>query len=114
MCEHWTADDVPDQRSRVAVITGANAGLGLATAAGLAGKGAHVVLAVRNLYKGRSVASTGVRGSVLVALGQCKWQLDGEFAIDPTSPAGAHRFIPPGELARIGRYEFELLGTRER
>jgi len=48
----WTTADIPDQAGRVAVITGANTGLGFETAAALAGRGAHVVLAVRNLDKG--------------------------------------------------------------
>ncbi len=47
----WTADDIPDQHGRTAVITGANGGLGLATAKALAAKGAHVVMAVRNQEK---------------------------------------------------------------
>src|SRR6202035_4728882 len=45
--------DIPDQSGRVAVITGANTGLGYWTAAALADNGAHVVLAVRNLDKGK-------------------------------------------------------------
>jgi NAD(P)-dependent dehydrogenase (short-subunit alcohol dehydrogenase family) len=49
----WTTADIPDQSGRTAVITGANTGLGYETAAALAAKGAHVVLAVRNLDKGR-------------------------------------------------------------
>ncbi|MCA2277109.1 SDR family NAD(P)-dependent oxidoreductase [Mycobacterium intracellulare] len=53
----WTAADIPDQTGRTAVITGANTGLGCETAAALAAKGAHVVLAVRNLDKGKNAAA---------------------------------------------------------
>ncbi|OBF10869.1 short-chain dehydrogenase [Mycobacterium sp. ACS4054] len=53
----WTASDIPDQTGRVAVITGANTGLGYETAAALAGRGARVVLAVRNLDKGKDAAA---------------------------------------------------------
>ncbi len=56
MTRKWTSADVPDQSGRIAVITGANSGLGYDTAAVLADKGAHVVLAVRNLDKGRQAA----------------------------------------------------------
>lgn len=48
----WGAADVPDQSGRIAVVTGSNTGLGYHTAEVLAQRGAHVVLAVRNLEKG--------------------------------------------------------------
>lgn len=48
-----------------AIVTGANSGIGLATAAGLADRGAHVVLAVRDTAKGIRAAET-LRGSVEV------------------------------------------------
>jgi NAD(P)-dependent dehydrogenase (short-subunit alcohol dehydrogenase family) len=53
---NWTAAEIPDQTGRTAVITGANTGLGYETAAALAARGAHVVLAVRNLDKGKAAA----------------------------------------------------------
>lgn len=48
----WTEADVPDQTGRVAIVTGANTGLGFDTARVLARKGARVVLAVRDMQKG--------------------------------------------------------------
>jgi NAD(P)-dependent dehydrogenase (short-subunit alcohol dehydrogenase family) len=47
----WSAADIPSQRGRTAVVTGANGGLGLETARQLAAKGAHVVMAVRSQEK---------------------------------------------------------------
>ncbi|MEU4428040.1 oxidoreductase [Actinoplanes sp. NPDC024001] len=52
----WSTADIPDQTGRVAVITGANGGLGLAMATALAGRGAHVVMAVRNPAKATAAA----------------------------------------------------------
>ncbi len=50
----WTTDDIVDLTGRVAVVTGANTGLGLETARELAARNATVVLAVRDLAKGES------------------------------------------------------------
>ena len=47
----WSAKKIPDLSGKVAVVTGANGGLGLASAKALAGKGAHVVMAARNQAK---------------------------------------------------------------
>jgi NAD(P)-dependent dehydrogenase (short-subunit alcohol dehydrogenase family) len=52
----WTTSNIADQTGRTAVITGANTGLGYETAAALAAKGARVVLAVRDLDKGKDAA----------------------------------------------------------
>src|ERR1017187_4880776 len=43
---------VPDQAGKLAVVTGANSGTGKETTRRLAGAGARVVMAVRNLGKG--------------------------------------------------------------
>ena len=47
----WNVSDIPDLTGKVAVVTGANGGLGLESAKALAGKGAHVVMAARNQDK---------------------------------------------------------------
>ena len=53
----WTSDDVPGQLGRLAVVTGANTGLGFETAQVLAARGASVVLAVRDIEKGKAAAA---------------------------------------------------------
>lgn len=47
----WTISDIPDLSGKIAIVTGANAGLGLETTRGLAGAGCHVVMAARSREK---------------------------------------------------------------
>ena len=53
----WTAADIPDQTGRRVIVTGANSGIGWVAARELARAGADVVLAVRDIDKGRAAAT---------------------------------------------------------
>ena len=61
--DRWTEADVPAQRGRTAVITGANTGLGFETARVLAARGAQVVLACRDLGQAKEAAVRIISGS---------------------------------------------------
>jgi NAD(P)-dependent dehydrogenase (short-subunit alcohol dehydrogenase family) len=50
----WDLSDMPSLNGKVAVVTGANSGLGLESAKALAGAGAHVVKAARNQEKAKA------------------------------------------------------------
>ena len=64
----WTLADVGDQSGKVAVVTGANSGLGLQISIDLAAAGARVVMACRNRTKAdaaiAAVLATEPRGTV--------------------------------------------------
>ncbi|MHC5905598.1 oxidoreductase [Streptomyces sp. S6] len=59
----WSTGEIPDQEGRVAVVTGANSGLGYIAARELARKGACVVLACRSETRGKTAAER-LRGEV--------------------------------------------------
>ena len=50
----WTAEQIPSQAGKTALITGANSGIGYQAALELARHGAHVLLGCRNEAKGRA------------------------------------------------------------
>src|SRR5512137_2692914 len=61
--DRWIEQNIPSQTGKTALITGANSGLGFQAAKVLAGKGAHVVMAVRDTAKGEKAAAD-VRAAV--------------------------------------------------
>ena len=63
MKTNWTYEDIPDQTGRVALVTGANSGLGFHTARGLAARGANVLMACRSLARGEQAAAN-IRGQL--------------------------------------------------
>src|SRR5687767_10286984 len=78
----WSAADIAPQTGRTFVITGANSGIGLATARALVRAGARVVMAVRDPAKGDAAAATfrGLPGTAEVR------------ALDLADLVSVHRF----------------------
>ncbi|MDP3968903.1 MAG: oxidoreductase [Nocardioides sp.] len=77
----WTVADMPRQDGRRCVVTGANSGIGFEVAKALAGAGAEVVLAVRDVDKGATAAaqmpgSTSVEALDLASLASVRAFVD--------------------------------------
>jgi NAD(P)-dependent dehydrogenase (short-subunit alcohol dehydrogenase family) len=53
----WSIKDMPSQQGKLAVVTGANSGLGYETALALAGAGAEVIVAARSADKGHQAVA---------------------------------------------------------
>ena len=76
MSKPWTANDIPTQHGRRAVVTGANSGIGFHTALELARAGADVILAVRDAERGRAAAAAIVAEVPAAAPRVAAWSLD--------------------------------------
>jgi NAD(P)-dependent dehydrogenase (short-subunit alcohol dehydrogenase family) len=62
----WTQHDIPDQTGKIAIVTGANSGIGFEAARELARRGAEVVLACRSETKAAE-AIAQIRGDIPTA-----------------------------------------------
>lgn len=80
----WTKSDIPDLSGKVAVVTGANSGIGFEAALGLAEKNATVVLACRSVTKGEAAAR-----EIVASVPQAKVHFE---ALDLASLASVHAF----------------------
>lgn len=65
---NWNEQHIPDQHGRVAVVTGANTGLGFEAARMLSERGASVVMAVRDVGKGKQAAARITGDAVVQSL----------------------------------------------
>ena len=82
--EKWTAADIPDLTGKVAVVTGANSGIGFEAAKELARKGAATVLACRSPERGQAALD-----ALLADVPGAKAEL---LALDLASLASIERF----------------------
>lgn len=77
---NWTAAQIPHLLGRRVIVTGANSGIGFEAAKALAGKGASVTLAVRDLTKGEQAAAAIGNGATCMELDLASLASVREFA----------------------------------
>lgn len=96
----WTTENIPNQTGRVALITGANTGLGYETALGLALHGAKTILACRNTEKGEAAAK----------------KINDEVAKAKTGGKGAAEFqlLDLSDLDQVKEYSTKFMGENTR
>ncbi len=93
MTSNWTAEAIPDLTGKIAIVTGANSGIGFEMARALAGKGATVILACRSRDKGEAAVRKIDREHP-----EAKAEL---MQLDLSDLASVHRFAD----GFIGRYD---------
>lgn len=85
MVKSWTANDIPNQSGRVAIVTGANSGLGYESSRELARKGATVIMACRNPHKAESA-----KAQILAEIPNAQLHL---MSLDLGRLASVHAFV---------------------
>jgi NAD(P)-dependent dehydrogenase (short-subunit alcohol dehydrogenase family) len=94
MTSNWTAENIPNLTGKTAIVTGANRGIGYATAQALARKGATVILACRSKEKGEAAV----------------WQIDQEY---PEAEA-VFMQLDLADLAAVRRFAGEFTSRYDR
>ncbi len=92
MNSSWSLTDMPDQTGRIALVTGANAGLGFEIASALANAGATVLMACRNVEKGEAARAQIVAKNPRAAVEVMKLDL----AVLSSVRAAAQAFLQSG------------------
>lgn len=94
----WNYDHIPDQTGRIAIVTGANSGIGFETARALVRKGAHVTLACRSVGRGQAAVDRILAEAP-----------DGQAVVEQLDLADLDNVQAFAERIRAGREGLDLL-----